>query len=108
VSILAIDWPGLQFIGQVLGFVAAIIAIAVATHKITKKITSLTSALDKKVAVLEEKANNIKNQGDKSEKDLKSHLDKVEDRITYMERLKMADSSPETAKDLLRKMGGGE
>ena len=89
-----VDWPAIQFIAQILGFIAAIIAIMIATHKVTKKITSDFLILDGEIKVLKEAANNMK-----------THIDKLEERITYMERLKMADSSSDTAKDLLKKMG---
>jgi len=97
-----LDWPALQFIGQILGFVAAIIAVAVATHNITRKITSLTSALDKKVAVLEERVNNIKDQADKSENDLKSQLDKVEVDIQKIESWNMEEARSRKGSERLR------
>jgi hypothetical protein len=60
----------------------------------TVKVKADFLILDGEIKVLKEAANNMK-----------SHIDKVEERITYMERLKMADSSSDTAKDLLAKMG---
>jgi hypothetical protein len=69
-----LDWPALQYISQVVGFVVAIIAIAVATHKITKKLTSDFIILDGKIKVLEERVNNSKSQ-----------VDKIEGRFTFVE-----------------------
>jgi hypothetical protein len=66
-SILGLDWPALQFIGQVASFIGVIIGIAVATHKVTKKITADSLLLDGRIKVLEERANNMKTQTNKSE-----------------------------------------